>query len=167
MKHGLVLLVFDGAHAVHAAHVVDAVHAAPPAGDNVTFATPTIASRVTSAASSVFTHVLAPGWPFRQDQVTHFGGAVPHTYLHVVGQLEAEFAQHAARIDHRTRAIGRRLVPDGWQAEDRPRIARAQGAHDEVVDLGRILEDHHVLALAANVAELGNRGAGVGEQAFL
>src|SRR5713226_7125372 len=50
VKDGLVLLVFDGAHAVHPAHVVDAVHAAPPAGGSVTFATPTIESRVTSAA---------------------------------------------------------------------------------------------------------------------
>src|SRR5436309_15676797 len=52
VKDGLVLLVFDGTHAVHATHVVDAVHAAPPAGDNVTFATPTIESRVTSAVSA-------------------------------------------------------------------------------------------------------------------
>src|SRR5206468_11157477 len=52
MEDRLVLLVLNRAHSVHAAHVVDAVHGAPPLPADVTFATPTIASRVTSAASS-------------------------------------------------------------------------------------------------------------------
>src|SRR5579872_4780234 len=46
MEHRLVFLIHDAAHAVHAAHIVDAVHG------SVTLATPTMASRVTSAASS-------------------------------------------------------------------------------------------------------------------
>src|SRR5256885_16957740 len=50
MEHRLVLLDQDATHAVHAAHVVDAVHRSAPFGGG-TFATPTIASRVTSAAS--------------------------------------------------------------------------------------------------------------------
>src|SRR5207245_6099689 len=49
VKHRLVLLVLDGTHAVHAAHVVDAVHAFPPATE--TLPTPTIESRVTILAS--------------------------------------------------------------------------------------------------------------------
>src|SRR5207245_1008617 len=51
MEHRLVLLDFDRSHAVHAAHVVDAVHRLPRAG-SFTCATPIIASRVTIAASS-------------------------------------------------------------------------------------------------------------------
>src|SRR2546423_2334380 len=52
MEDGLVLLVPDRAHVLHAAHVMHAVHALPPAGVSWTWATPIIASRVTSAASS-------------------------------------------------------------------------------------------------------------------
>src|SRR5579863_10248220 len=52
VEDGLVLFIFEHAHTLHAAHVVHTVHAAPPACPSVTFATPTIASRVTSAASS-------------------------------------------------------------------------------------------------------------------
>src|SRR5438132_1630733 len=50
MKHRFVSLDHHGTHAVHAAHVVDAVHGDAAFGDG-TFATPTIASRVTRAAS--------------------------------------------------------------------------------------------------------------------
>ena len=41
--------------------------------------------------------------------------------------------QHAARVDHRARAVGRGLVPDRRQAEHRPRVAGAQRADDHVV----------------------------------
>src|SRR5512137_627348 len=51
MKHRFVFLVLHRPHAMHAAHVVDAIHAEAPAAGNLTLATPTIASRVTSAAS--------------------------------------------------------------------------------------------------------------------
>src|SRR6516225_1692386 len=50
VKHRLVLFLYDRAHAVHTAHVMYAIHAALPAFDTETFATPTIASRVTSSA---------------------------------------------------------------------------------------------------------------------
>ena len=50
MERPLVFAHVDWPHAVHAAHVVDTVHAAAPRGAE-TFATPTIASRVTRAAS--------------------------------------------------------------------------------------------------------------------
>src|SRR5206468_2964815 len=49
MEGGVVLLVMNRTHAVHAAHVVDAVHDFSP--EEETFATPTIELRVTSAAS--------------------------------------------------------------------------------------------------------------------
>ena len=52
VEDGLIPLGFDRPHAVHAAHVMHAVHAAPPDCESVTFVTPIIASRVTSAASS-------------------------------------------------------------------------------------------------------------------
>src|SRR5215472_4260431 len=52
VKHGLVLFHFDRAQAVHAAHVVNAVHAWPPDLGGATLATPIIESLVTSAASS-------------------------------------------------------------------------------------------------------------------
>ena len=36
------------------------------------------------------------------------------------------------------------------------RITGAQRAHDHVVLLGRVLDHHHVLALAAGIVELGD-----------
>src|SRR5205807_8873155 len=51
VDHRLVLLDFDRTHAVHAAHVLDAVHGLLRSGA-LTCATPIIASRVTIAASS-------------------------------------------------------------------------------------------------------------------
>ena len=50
VEHAVFLLDHQRAHAVHAAHVVDAVHA-PPSG-RFAVPTPTIESRVTSAASA-------------------------------------------------------------------------------------------------------------------
>src|SRR5687768_3477030 len=60
VEHRLVLLVLDGAHVLLTAHVVRAVHGLPPDGGNVTFATPTIASRVTSAANCSSVIVSVP-----------------------------------------------------------------------------------------------------------
>src|SRR5204863_3081519 len=51
MKRRLAFFVHDRTHAVHAAHVVDAVHTRPPGFEIVTLLTPIIESRVTSAAS--------------------------------------------------------------------------------------------------------------------
>src|SRR5467141_647176 len=52
VKHRLVLLILNGAHPVHPAHVMYAVHVGFPSRRAVTLATPTIASRVTNAASA-------------------------------------------------------------------------------------------------------------------
>jgi hypothetical protein len=38
--------------------------------------------------------------------------AVPNAHFYIIPQFKSEFAQHAARVDHRTRTIWRRLVPD-------------------------------------------------------
>src|SRR5262249_3262553 len=51
MEYRLVVLVFDRAHALHAAHVMNPVHPRPPVA-GLTFAPPITASRVTSAASA-------------------------------------------------------------------------------------------------------------------
>src|SRR5262245_22713398 len=60
VENRLVRLVPDRSHAVHAAHVMDAVHTASPGAASDTFATPTIASRVTSAASCASLKWSAP-----------------------------------------------------------------------------------------------------------
>jgi hypothetical protein len=51
MERGLVWLRRDGAHAVHATHVMNAIRRASPAGNDWTSATPIIVSRVISDAS--------------------------------------------------------------------------------------------------------------------
>src|ERR1700730_5191109 len=52
VKHRLVFLIFNGTHPMHSAHIVYAVHVGSPSRRAGTFATPTMASRVTKAASS-------------------------------------------------------------------------------------------------------------------
>src|SRR6267154_2609721 len=52
VKDRLVFLILNGAHPVHPAHVMYAVHVGFPSRRAVTLATPTIASRVTNAASA-------------------------------------------------------------------------------------------------------------------
>ena len=46
-------------------------------------------------------------------------------------------------------------------------ITRTQRADHQVANLRRVFEHDHVFALAARVAELGDRGGGVGKQARL
>src|SRR5216684_715787 len=60
-EHRLILLRSDWPHILHAAHVVDAIHARPPSAGAATRETPIIASRVTSAASSDSAKCSAPG----------------------------------------------------------------------------------------------------------
>ena len=50
----------------------------------------------------------------------------PHPDLDVVGQLGAEFGEHAARVGDRARAVRRRLVPDRRQPEYRPGVTGAE-----------------------------------------
>src|SRR5262245_47831478 len=51
LQHALVLLVWDASHPVPATQIVNAVHARPPDAGALTFATPTIASRVNNSTS--------------------------------------------------------------------------------------------------------------------
>jgi hypothetical protein len=60
VKDGLVLFVLDRAHALHAAHIMHSIHAAAPDCESVTFVTPIIASRLTSAASSCSFRLSVP-----------------------------------------------------------------------------------------------------------
>src|SRR5437773_7758004 len=87
-----------------------------------------------------------------QHEIAQLGRAVPHAHLDVVADVHAELAQHAARVDHRAGARRARPVPHGPPPEHGPRTAGAERAHDHVVDLRRVLEHDHVLALAADLA---------------
>jgi hypothetical protein len=58
MEHRLIGGIRDRAEAVHAAHVVDAIHGRIPGGR--AWATPIIASRVTSVASSASVNRSVP-----------------------------------------------------------------------------------------------------------
>src|SRR5262249_21638101 len=53
------------------------------------------------------------------------------------------------------------------EAENRPWIAGAEGADDDVVNLRRVLEHDHVLTLAPDEAEIGERRRPVGEEPSL
>src|SRR5215471_17904817 len=92
---------------------------------------------------------------------------VPDSDFDIVGELEAELAKHAARVNHSPRAIGRGLVPDWRQTKYRPRITRAQRADYQVVHFGSVLHDHHVLTLRASIAELGDRAGSIRQQVTL
>src|SRR5438105_3686077 len=60
VKDRLVLLIFDGPHAMHSPHIVYAVHSLSPLAGGFTFATPIMASRVTSAANSSSVRLSVP-----------------------------------------------------------------------------------------------------------
>src|SRR5262249_23187325 len=57
VEYGLLLLVFGRAHALHAAHVMNAIHPRPPTCGRLTLAT---ASRVTRAARASSPSVSVP-----------------------------------------------------------------------------------------------------------
>ena len=112
--------------AVHAAEIVSAVHRARPASPGA-FArsTPIIAFLVTSFASSASLQPSVPGG--RSGRTRKRTSEVePHPDLDVVGQLGAEFGEHAARVGDRARAVRRRLVPDRRQPEYRPGVTGAE-----------------------------------------
>src|SRR5437762_5598713 len=46
-----------------------------------------------------FAQMLGSGGTLRQHQIPDFGGAVPYAHLHFVGQVDAELAQDASRVD--------------------------------------------------------------------
>src|SRR5574338_20246 len=101
------------------------------------------------------------------DEIDISRGDAPHPHLHLFGDIDAEFLQHSARIDHCPRPIGRGFVPHRRQPEHRPRIAGAERAYDHVVHPGRVLENHHVFALAPDETEFGDGGRRIVEQPLL
>ena len=118
-------------------------------------------SRVTSAASSSSLMESVPSGRRGKHEVAHLARRVPDTDLGVLGKLDAELAKHGSRLGDHPGAVGGALVPGRRQAEHRPRVARAQRADDDVVDLGRVLDDDHRVALEPAVAELADRGGAV------
>src|SRR5829696_9104203 len=115
--------------------------------------------------------ILAPALgasgPHRQHHEARLGGRIPYTDLGVRRQRDAEVGKHAARIDYRARAIGRRFVPGRRQAHHLPRIAGAERAHDHVVLFRRVLDCDKVIADTAGETERPDRRGGVLEQRLL
>ena len=160
VEHRLVGLGRDRPEAHLPAEVLRPVHGAHGASGSPV---PIIESRVTSAASAASSSPRCP-----RAASAPPGSAArrwnPRPGSPCRDERHAELGQHAARVDHRARAVGRRLVPDRRQAEHRPRVAGAERADDQVVLVGRVLDRHHVLALPPAVAELGDGRGGVRAQ---
>ncbi len=62
-------------------------------------------------------------------------------YLDVITHFEAKLTDDRAGLPDGAGAVLRALVPVWRTAEDGPRVAGAEGADDEVMDLGRVLDD--------------------------
>src|SRR2546426_9006376 len=71
------------------------------------------------------------GGPLRKNQVPELGARVPDPDLHALGQVDAELAQHHARLPYRAGAVLERLVPDWREAGESGRVAGGEGADDE------------------------------------
>ena len=128
---------------------------------------PIIESRVTRSASL---SSLQPSVPAGRigSTMKRVSAVESHTRTSVsFGSDDAEIGEHAARVLHRARAVGRRLVPDRRQAQHLPRVAGAQRADDHVVPLRRVLDRDQMVADAAHVAHRGDRLGGVREQRLL
>jgi hypothetical protein len=91
-----------------------------------------------------FGHAVASCGSTRQHEIAHVGIAVVDAHLDLVGNCDAEFGENGARLTHRPAAVGLGDVPAGWLTQERARIARAQGAHDEIVQALRVLHDHQL-----------------------
>src|SRR2546425_8333295 len=63
----------------------------------------------------------------------------PDAYLDVVPELDAELTQNAPRVEHGARPVRRRLVPDGRQPQDRPRVARSEEHTSELQSLAYLV----------------------------
>src|SRR5215211_4460516 len=107
---------------------------------------------------------LGTGWPLRQDHVAQLRRAIADSDLHTLRKADPELVENSTRIAHRPRTIGRHLVPGRRNAEDGQRVAGAQGAYDEVVDLSRVLND---LQMRIPQAELRDRFGAAGEETLL
>ena len=67
-----------------------------------------------------------------------------HAHLHPAGQRGAELGEHVPRLAHGAAPVVAALVPVRRDAEEHPRIARAERAHDQVVEIRRVLDGEEV-----------------------
>ena len=88
----------------------------------------------------ILAHSLRAGRLARDDQVAHVGGRIVNANLDVVRQMRAEFCKHGARFADDTRTISPALVPGRRKPQQFARIARAQGADHNVVDVFVVLD---------------------------
>ena len=159
----------DRPEAVHAAEIVAAVHRAraPPPGD-FAFSTPIMAFRVTSVASSAS---LQPSVPAAAPAAP--GNAPPRCESQTrtstsSGSSSAELGEHAARVDDGARAVRRRTCTRPAAARAPARGSRSRACRRRGCALRRVLDHHHVLALAPREAQLeAIAGGGVAQQPFL
>ena len=117
--------------------------------------TPIIESRVTSSASFSTGRPSVPSGTLRQHHVAQRRRAVPHPDLLRPVDLQPELPQHRAGLHDDARPVGGVLVPCRRQTEHRPRVARAERADDDVVDVRRALQHDDLGALRAAEAKLG------------
>ena len=85
----------------------------------------------------------------------------------VVLERDAELVQHAARVGDGTRPVRDALVPIRRRAEQRSRVAGAECADDQVMDVVGVLERDHDRRLTGIQIELERSIARVAKQALL
>src|SRR5947208_4195606 len=111
--------------------------------------------------------MLGPCGALRQHEVAHLGGRIPYADLDLLTDFQSELAQYTARIYHGARPVRGGFVPDRREAEDCPGITGAERANDEVMALGGVLDDHHVLTRTPAIAELCDRRRCIGQTPVL
>ncbi len=109
----------------------------------------------------VLAHVLGARRLQRQHHEARFGRRIPHADARRRGKRDAEIGEHAARILDGAGAIGGGLVPDRRQAQNVPRVAGAERAHDHVVQVRRVLDHHEMVAHLLLEPEAGDGLVGV------
>lgn len=123
-----------------------------------------MASRVTSGTSSSSVRCSVAGGPLGQDEPANLARGVPHADLDVVAEVEAHLGEDGAGFLDHACTVGGVLVPARRKAEHGPGVAGAQGADDDVVGRGSVLDDDDVLALGAAEAEFLDGGGAVRQE---
>lgn len=96
--------------------------------------------------------------PHRHHHESRLLVGVVDAYLHVERQLQPELGEHLPGLTGHPAPVVRRSVPRWRHAQDGPRVAGAQGAHDHVVHLRRVLEDVEIRVVAGRaLASHGDR----------
>src|SRR3989449_9796151 len=88
-----------------------------------------------------FAQAFGAGGPLRKNQVPELGARVPDPDLHALWQVDAELAQHHARLPYRAGAVLERLVPDWRGPHERGGVAGG-GRADGEGGGGRRVVDH-------------------------